>query len=287
MLCTAVALLLGMGVLPAVQDEDRIQKLIQTFSEGNKDERGLAVDDLVKIGRPAIEALKKAAVSSDLEVKGLAAQAIEKIEWLGLEKLKKYAKENLDEGSTVELSKIRSLGRWLPDTRIYEVTGVNAANGPAAMMGLPPPHSMFAIRKYEDGFHRLLVKGVYSTNSINTLLQMSKIMIGEEDAAMDFAIAYMELSSAGANQNTAAMMMQGASRLEKVPDGWALVSSMYGSNVHFKTSKDGMLTEIQQKGNVYNAYTAGGEAAMEERAKLEIEKLRLEVDALKRQLEKK
>src|SRR5688500_17220299 len=93
------AALLILALSPAVQDEDRIQKLIQSFSDGRKDERSKAVDELAKIGRPAIEALRKAATSTDLEVKGLANQAIEKIEWCGLEKLKKYAREHLDEGS--------------------------------------------------------------------------------------------------------------------------------------------------------------------------------------------
>ncbi|HEV3027214.1 MAG TPA: HEAT repeat domain-containing protein, partial [Planctomycetota bacterium] len=107
MISTAVALLLALPA--AAQDEERIQKLIQVFSDGNKDERSRAVEDLAKIGRSALDALRRAATSSDLEVKGLAAQAIEKIEWVGLEKLRKYVKETLDEGASVEQSKIKGL----------------------------------------------------------------------------------------------------------------------------------------------------------------------------------
>ena len=92
-----VAALLFLALAPAVQNEDRIQKLIQSFSDASKDERSKAVDELAKIGRPAIEALRVAAKSSDLEVKGLANQAIEKIEWAGLNS-SKYAREHLDEG---------------------------------------------------------------------------------------------------------------------------------------------------------------------------------------------
>src|SRR6185436_2192940 len=99
---------------PAVQDQDRIQKLIQNLSDASKDERSKAVEELAKIGRPALDALRKAATSTDLEVKGLATQAIEKIEWIGLDKLKKYAKDNLDEGSSVEQSKLKNLSRWFP-----------------------------------------------------------------------------------------------------------------------------------------------------------------------------
>ena len=269
----------------AVQDDDRIQKLIQVFSDGTKDERNRAVDDLAKIGRPALEALRKAATSSDLEVKGLAGAAIEKIEWVGLERLKKYVKETLDDGASVEQSKIRSLGRWLPETRFYEVTGGGGANNPAAMMGMAAPRSLFAIRKFEDGFHRLIVRGISSAGTINALIRLSKVTIADEDSALDFAIAYMDLQSAGANQNAAAMMMAGATRLEKTSDGWALVSTMYGSNVQFKTTKDGVLTEIHQKGNNFNF--GGTPEGAEDRGKLELEKLRLEIDLLKRQLDKK
>ena len=284
MICAAFVALLALP--SAVQDDERIQKLIQIFSDGNKDERSRAVEDLAKVGRPALDALRKAATSSDLEVKGLAAQAIEKIEWLGLEKLRKYVKETLDEGASVEQSKIKGLSRWLPDTRFYEVAGVAAAGGQAAMMGMVAPRSLFAIRKFEDGFHRLMVKGIYSVNSINNLIQMSKVAIADEDSALDFAIAYMELQAAGASQNAAAMMMAGAARLEKTPDGWALISGMYGTNVQFKTTKEGVLTEIHQRSNNFNFGMNAVEGA-EDRGKLELEKLKLEIDVLKRQLEKK
>ncbi|HLY07879.1 MAG TPA: HEAT repeat domain-containing protein [Planctomycetota bacterium] len=287
MMTVALALLL---MLPAPrQDDDRIQKLIQAFGEASKDDRSRAVEELAKIGRPALDALRKATASSDLEVKGLAAQAIEKIEWVGLEKLRKYVRESLDEGASVEQSKIKGLTRWLPDTRFYEVAGAAAAAaGPAAMMGMPAPRSLFAIRKFEDGFRRLLVKGIYSANSINTLVQQSKVTLADEDAALDFVIAYMELQSAGSTQNAAAMMMGGASRLEKTADGWSLTSGMYGANVQFKTTKDGVLTEILQKPTNFNfGGMAGGDGPGEERGKLETEKLKLEIELLKHQLEKK
>ncbi|HVR85804.1 MAG TPA: hypothetical protein VMU54_15910, partial [Planctomycetota bacterium] len=214
------------------------------------------------------------------------AQAIEKIEWVGLEKLRKYVKETLDEGASVEQSKIKGLSRWLPDTRFYEVAGVAAPGGPGAMMGMPAPRSLLAIRKFEVGFHRLMVKGIYSVNSINKLIHLSTVTLADEDSALDFAIAYMELQSAGSSQNAAAMMMAGATRLEKTPEGWALVSGMYGTNVLFKTTREGVLTEIAQKTNNFN-FGANPVEGAEERAKLELEKLRLEIDVLKRQLERK
>lgn len=264
--------------------DDRIQQLIQALNDSSKDVRSKAVDDLAAIGRPALDALRKAATSSDLEVKGLAAQAIEKIEWLGLEKLKKYARETLDETASVELSKLKGLGRWFPDVRFYEVAAGGAANGPAAMMGMTAPRSLFAVRKFEDGFYRLLVKGIASSKSITALLQKGKIVLADEDAALDFAIAFTELQAAGSPQNAAMMMNSGVSRLEHGPDGWSLQANMYGAVTVFKTDKDGVLVDILQKSNVYNGYNPGD---AEERAKLEVEKLKLEIEALKRQVEKK
>jgi hypothetical protein len=279
-----MAALLG---LCAAQDQDRIQKLIQDLSDASKDERSRAVEELAKIGRPALDALRKAATSTDLEVKGLANQAIEKIEWIGLDKLKKWAKENLDEGASVDQSKLKNLGRWFPDTRFYEVAAAPPAGNQQMMvnMGMGIPKSLFAIRKYEDGFHRLSLKGIYSSAAISAFIQKAKIVLTDDDMALDFAVAYAELQAAGASGNQQNWMMTGASRLEKVPAGWALQSGMYGGQILFRTDKDGLLIGVDPKTGSFSQYQNAG--AQEERQKLEIEKLRLEIEALKRQAEKK
>lgn len=282
----ALALLLAMS--PALQDQDRVQKLIQTLSDPSKDERSKAVDDLAKIGRPALEALRKAATSTDLEVKGLAAQAIEKIEWGGVEALKRYAKESLDEGSTVELAKLRGTGRWFPDTRFYEVAAAPpAGNNQQAMMvnmGMGSPKSLFAVRKFEEGFYRLAVKGIVAPASIGALVKKSRIVLPDDDAALDLAVAYMEIQAAAAPQNQANWMMNGGSRVERTADGWVLHSGMYGGQVTFKVDASGTLLDVHLKGASFNQW---GLAGSDERQKLEIEKLKLEIDLLKRQLEKK
>ncbi len=287
MLIPAFAVLLAVC---AAQDPERIQKLIQTLGDSSRDERDKAVDELAKIGRPALEALRKATSSSDSEVKSMAAQAIEMIEWPGFGKLKKYAKEHLDEGANVEVSKMKGLGRWFPETRFYEVAGAAPAGGAAAMMGMQAPRSLFAVRKFDDGFQRLMVKGIYCAPSIKTFLQKGKIVLADEDAAIDFALAFMELYSAGSSPNATAMMMGGASKLEKTSEGWSLETSALSAHVVFKTDKDGMLVDVSQSSNPLSMFGLGGAGAdkgSEERTKLEIEKLKLEIDLLKRQLEKK
>jgi hypothetical protein len=284
-----LAALLALISFPAAQDQDRIQKLIQDLSDASKDERTRAVEELAKIGRPALDALRKAAASTDLEVKGLANQAIDKIEWIGLEKLKKYARENLDEGSTVEQSKMKTLNRWFPDTRFYEVSAAPAAGNQQQIMvnmGMGLPKSLFAIRKFEDGFHRLSLKGIYSPASISAFVEKARIVLADDDTALDFAVAYAELQAAGSPQNANNWMMTGASRLEKVQGGWALQSGMYGGHILFKTDKDGMLVGIDPKGGSF-AQGQVPEKASEERQKLEVEKLKLEIEVLKRQAEKK
>jgi hypothetical protein len=285
------AALLMLALSPALQDQERIQKLIQSFSDASKDERSKAVDELAKIGRPAIDALRIAAKSSDLEVKGLANQAIEKIEWVGLDQLKKYVRDHLDEGATVEQSKMKGVAKWFPEARFYEVAaaaGAGANQQAMINMGMTPPKSLFAIRKFEDGFHRLIVKGIYSSAAISAFIQKSKIALPDDDAALDFAVAYMEIQSAGMAQNANAWMMNGGSKLDRIPDGWTLMTGMYGGQVAFKVDKSGTLTEVNPKAASFNQWgMAGAEKATEERVKLEAEKLKLEIDLLKKQLEKK
>jgi hypothetical protein len=283
------AALLALFLVPAAQDQDRVQKLIQNLSDASKDERSKAVDELAKIGRPAIEALRAAAKSSDLEVKGLANQAIEKIEWAGLEQLKKYAREHLDEGASVEQSKMKGVLKWFPDARFYEVTVAAGGNQNQAMinMGMQPPKSLFAIRKYEDGFHRLIVKGIYSSAAISSFVQKSKISLPDDDAALDFAVAYMEIQAAGMAQNANTWMMNGGSKLDRIPDGWTLVTGMYGGQVAFKVDKSGTLVEVNPKAASFNQWGMSQEKAGEERVRLEAEKLKLEIELLKKNLEKK
>jgi len=283
------AALLAFCLAPLPQDQERIQKLIQTLSDASKDERSKAVDELAKIGRPAIDALRAAAKSSDLEVKGLANQAIEKIEWAGLEQLKKYAREHLDEGASVEQSKMKGVARWFPDARFYEVAPAAGGNQQQAMinMGMQPPKSLFAVRKYEDGFHRLIVKGIYSSAAISSFVAKSNIVLPDDDAALDFAVAYMEIQSAATAQNANAWMMNGGSKLDRITDGWTLLTGMYGGQVAFKVDKAGTLIEVNPKAASFNQWGQAQEKAGEDRVKLEAEKLKLEIELLKKQLEKK
>jgi hypothetical protein len=285
---TSVLLASFLALVP--QDAERIQKLIATLGDASKEERDKAVKELASIGRPALDALRKATSSSDNEVKALAAQAIEKIEWGGVDKLKAYAKENLDEGANVEMSKLKAFGRWFPESRLYEVAGgAPAPGGAAAMMGMQSPKSLFVVRKYESGFHRLMVKGIYCGASIRALIAKEKIVLANEESALDFALAFVELYAAGVSQNPTAMMLSGGiSRLEKVDGGWSLESASFGANVVFKTDAEGKLLDVSQSSNPLNAWgLQTGDRRSDEEKRLELEKLKLEVELLKKQLEKK
>jgi hypothetical protein len=284
------ALSVAEGAAAPAQEQD-VQKLIQALSNPSKDERDRAVNDLAKVGRPALEALRKAATSADLEIKGLANQAIEKIEWGGLDPLKLYMKENFEDGSVLEQAKLKGVAKWFPDTRFYEVAPAAPAGNQQQMMinmGMGTPKSLFALRKFEPGFYRISVKGITAEASIETLLKKSKITIPDADAALDLAVAYMEIQTSTANANQMNWMMNGGSRLEKTADGYSLHSGMYGSQVTFKVDAAGLLVDVLMKGASVNQWGhAGDKSAAEERQKLEAEKLRLEVELLKKQLEKK
>ncbi len=286
-----LALFVASSFAPACQEKQRIQQLIEGLGDDRKEERDKSLAELVKIGPPALEALRAAVSSTDAEVKTLTAEEIEKIEWVGLDKLKQYVKEGLDDEAKVEPSKQKGLARWFPDTRFYEVAGVAPAGGAAAMMGMQAPRSLFAVKKLDHGFSRLLVKGIFCTSSIEALLLGQKIVLATEGDALDFAIAVMDLYSAGAGANATAWMMGGgSSRLDRTEDGWSLVPAAFGAQLIFKTDKDGLLLGVSQK--TTNPYAqlglgGGGGADSEERSKLEIAKLKLEIEALKRQADKK
>jgi hypothetical protein len=289
MLTSAPALILAFFLAPILQDPERIQKLVQSLGDASKEDRDKAVEELARIGRPALEALRRATSSSDSEVKSLAGQAIERIEWAGLDPLKKYVKEHLDDGATIEPSKMKGMGKWFPDTRFYEVAGAAPAGGAAAMMGMQAPRSLFAVKMYEHGFQRLMVKGIYCSGSVRTFIQKGKIVLADEDSAIDFGLAFMELYSAGAAQNATAMMMGGASKLERTDEGWILDTSSFSAHVTFKTQKDGTLVDIIQSSTPLSMFGlgGGGDKGSEEKNRLEVEKLKLEIDLLKRQLDKK
>ena len=288
------ALIPAFALTPAfAQDEDpkkRVDALVTKLGDKNIEIRHKAVDDLVKIGRPALKALRKALKSGDLEVKALAEKALEGIEWRGLAKLKEYVGQMYADGATVEQAKLKALLKWFPETRFYEVKAgaAAAAAGPAAMMGMrQAPRSLFAIKQFDDGFTRVIVKGVYSAPSFGTLIKGQRIILKDADTALDFALAYMEAQSTPA---FAAMMMRsmggaGGGRFEKVDGGWKLEAT--GNSLFFEVDKEGVLLQIRTTSkNYWQTLGLGGNNTdpSEEKLKLELEKLRLEVELLKKQL---
>lgn len=288
-------LLAAMLPLQASQDAERIQSLIQALGDASKEERSKAVEALVALGRPALDALKKALSSSDPEVKGLASQAIEKIEWSGVELLRAYVKDHFDDGTSLEPAKMKGFSKWFKDLRLFEASGGAQQGNPAAvMMAMQTPRSLFAVKKFEPAFHRLIVKGIYCTGSVSRLVQKEGIVLADDDAALDFAVGFTDLASAATTQSAAAMMMMGGgSRLERGEEGWTLHGGTFGTHWLFKTGKGGALLDILPKGSASNPWSlwtgagGGADAGAEERARLETEKLKLEVEALKRQLDKK
>src|SRR5262249_20237677 len=84
-----LALLLGVGLTlvaslpsPAVEnaDKEKIARLIDQLGSGVFTERQKATKELVAIGAPALEALRKAAQSEDAEVRKRANELVQKVE---------------------------------------------------------------------------------------------------------------------------------------------------------------------------------------------------------------
>ncbi len=280
----ALAVVLAAFVPAAAQDPEvdkRIERLIQGLEDDSKEAREKAVTGLIEVGRPALEALRKAAQSKDNEVKGLALQAIEKIEWGGgLDKLRAFVKERFEDGATVEPLKLKGIQKWFPGARFYEVS--QGAAGNAAAGGMGTPRSIFAVRKHDAAFYRMVIRGIFASSSLTDLIRKEKVLLKEHDEAFDFATAFLELywQSLGANHFSWSGGM--ASRFEKVEDGWELQSPSYGTQLLFKTDAEGHLVDLSTSGRHYS-YSPSYQRLTEEKMRLEVEKLRAEVEALKRQ----
>jgi hypothetical protein len=288
MMVLTAMLYLGLGpgtFIAALQDSDlqkKIEQLIQSLGDDSKETRDRAVTELGKVGKPALDALRKAAQAQDAEVKSLAAQAIERIEWgTGLDKLRQYVKERYDDGATVEPCKLKSIQRWFPEYRFYEVAAGGAAPGAAVMMGRGGGASVFAVHKFEDGFTRVIVKGVFAGGSFKDILRTQKIKLPDYETAFDFGLAFLEIYWMSSGYFVAG----GNSRFDKSDDGWEFQSQNYGMSITFKTDKDGLLTEIVQPNYKYWQQGGNSQKLGEEKSKLEIEKLKIELELLRRQLD--
>src|SRR5689334_6213895 len=83
----ALALYLGLGTLVVIPtgaaepvDARKIDKLIEKLSSDDFNDREKATAELDAVGAPALEALKKAAKSADVEVSKRASDLVAKIE---------------------------------------------------------------------------------------------------------------------------------------------------------------------------------------------------------------
>jgi hypothetical protein len=279
-------------------DPGRIQELIRNLGNDDIVVRERAVEELAKIGRPALKALDAAAESKDPEVKARAAQAIQKITWgKGIDRLNKYVAETFGKDVRPEQVKDGALAPWAPNTRFYEVVeqpGAGAAAGLAAAFAgagaAGGQRSFLAIRKEEDALYRVAVKGFVRTRTLGELLCKEEVRLADEDQAFDFAVALSELLDQAGGMQSQVMAFTGlgmGKSFDRTEEGWRLSRGIYGGDLLFKTDAEGKLLGVETKAN-YNPYGAllglgGGD---DEKANLEVQKLKLEIELLKRQLEK-
>ncbi len=270
------------------QDPDatskKVEELIQALGDESVEARQKAVDDLAKIGKPALAALNKALQSADAEVKKRAQEIIDKIHWgRGYGRLEKYVQERYEKDEAkIEPLKVKAFQAWFPDTRFYEVADPQPAAGAMMVMGGGGRKSVFAVRKDEDALIRIMVQGIVFTGAVTDLLARTDVRLDSDDRAFDFATAFLQLYSSG--QGASHVYYGGApSRFAKVKDGWELTTPTYGTSLVFKTDAGGKLLDVASRGP--NWQVQGEETA--EKLRLETEKLKLEIEVLKRQLEKK
>jgi HEAT repeat protein len=83
--------------------EKRVQELVRLLASENFEEREKAVQELIKVGTPALEALRRASASKDAEVARLAKASVQKIEHNAkvgglLERIRSAKQEEREEG---------------------------------------------------------------------------------------------------------------------------------------------------------------------------------------------
>jgi hypothetical protein len=266
------------------QTEQRIQELIRSLEDENKEVRDKAAEDLAKIGKPALTALLKAAESKDPEVKSLAQLAIEKIEWgRGSEQLRKHVQEAL-QLKDAKLNKVEMPGaqRWFPNTRFFEMEPPPpAAGAPGAMVGMGGrggTAGLFAIRKDDDAFYRIAMKGIIAKQWLVELTKKENVRLSSDEEAFDFAVFYLELywrCSGAANVYYSGY----SSDFVRTADGWEIQSPNYGTRIVFKKDSESRLADVGF-GQIH--YSLRSIELNEEKTKLEIEKLKAELELLKR-----
>jgi len=96
-------------------DENRIQSLIEKFSNKDQFVNGAAINELVKIGEPAVEYLTKSLQDEDENVRGCSSIALEKISPIGKQSIPFLIKALQDKNSDVRWCSALALGKFKTD----------------------------------------------------------------------------------------------------------------------------------------------------------------------------
>ena len=93
----------------------RIQSLIEKFSDKDQFVNGEAINELVKIGEPAVEYLTKSLQDEDENVRWCSAIALEKISPAGKQAIPFLIKALQDKNSDVRWCSALALGKYQAD----------------------------------------------------------------------------------------------------------------------------------------------------------------------------
>ena len=96
-------------------DEQRIQSLIEKFSHKDQFVNGEAINELVKIGEPAVEYLTKSLQDEDENVRWCSAIVLEKISPIGKQSIPFLIKALQDKNSDVSWCSALALGKFKTD----------------------------------------------------------------------------------------------------------------------------------------------------------------------------
>lgn len=241
--------------------KEEIDQAIKDLGNEDVQVRNKAQDKLIKIGKPALEALKKATEDSDEETKQRAKTIIQEIESVARKAIESYAKDRWpdEEPSVTEIKRNKYIAKFFPKYKFYKLQ-VGAKNV-----------NMFFGAKDGDDTPIRLGGGNYSTTVPTRLLNLVKESGAIIKSEQDVYDLFDALTDAFDPQH----YRYDTITVDKTDYGYYVYDTTFGRYYQIKVDSKGKLTDIEGTKSNYN---------YNEQNMLTVEKLKLEIQLLKKQL---
>lgn len=228
--------------------EEKIKKLVEQLGAEDSKDREKATEELIKIGEPALEAVKKALANPPSnEVKERAQKIIEEIEWgKGLEALKEYEK-NTNKGKTVHLIEIldeKSVDAVIRESFPMFRFFTQHIRRDTCGRGCQGAHwsTVLAIRRYENKVYVL-----FNGHEVN-LFKAEAIRFKDEESIHKLVKVLIRTNHISTEMS--GLPVENYKLEKKSSVGWVVHLSQKSTKPHFiiKLNEEGILLDVQYQG---------------------------------------